>query len=141
MKSNRALWVFAGLLVIAFMTAVLYNERQVTETFSEAEAVQFQQISYKLAELDHGDFVNMTTLVKGDDSMPRAMADTYEVIAQYSPGTIYMRGPGPMSNNTKLWEFNWLAINTRRDLLNRQIAIVRRDDPGYNELASWYYLQ
>ncbi|MBU0648727.1 hypothetical protein KJ969_01295 [Patescibacteria group bacterium] len=128
-EKGKACLVFA--VLVLFLVLAWYSNYQATKRLSSEQREEMRELTVELNSLRVGDLVTM--------QFPKP--ETYIVKQLTPPNSAILSGPGPMSRQEKNRFLNWGPPLAVRDFVDAGLATHRRGDPGWEELATWYYLQ
>jgi len=122
-------------LVLAVLTMFValawYSNYQATKGMSSEQKEKMRELRIELNGLRPGDLVTMQS----------PEHETYMVKQLMPPNSAILSGPGPMSRQEKNRFLNWGPSLSVRNLVDAGLVTHRRGEPGWEELATWYYLQ
>lgn len=145
---NRPSWSVVALLasIVAFAFIGWYDYHSATVDLTCEQRQQMTALDVNLQKLAAGDFVSMKVpqaYVQEDGTI--AWGHTYEtrMVKQLDNfyGGVWLSGPAPMSTNKPGRFLQWRSNMLLRDLMNAETTVIHHDNPGWREMATWYYLQ
>jgi len=144
LRESPGLWLLIVLIVFNIIGySYLYLTSPLHDLSLEARA-DVDEFYNELAELKTGDLVNMVVVEERPNNVTFKSTETFAVVSvDPTHDYAYLEGPGPHSRSwdKRLTELKYAGPKNLYNAYNRVTAVVHQDDPSYEQLASWYYLQ
>lgn len=142
--SDRALNAVLVMTLVLVLGLFAWDYHVHWRALTTEQLAQLQKLELDLQRVTPGDLVTLQTpgsYVNERGFIVRVVVpETYIVTRLEPPNGLWLSGPGPLSNQAPGRYMNFGSTGRLHEISDQSISFVRRDDPGWEQQAAWFYL-
>ena len=120
--------------IVGLITFLVHDHLRANDGLSQEERIHLQELQADLDRLRPGDMVTI--------KHPHKTMFETRLVKRLDPSSAaFLSGPAPMSRQGEGRYINWGSKTQVRFLMDDGLVVHHRKDPGWKQLASWYFLQ